>query len=778
MLPDNNQRLTPAQRQAQLLHPPGEPAYYNQADYEEDPGPGILDYYRILRRRKGTVALIAFLGLLLGVLITLPQTPVYEARTTLEIQDLNQDFMNMRQMNPVSDSGPGYSALSDIQTQIRILQSETLAEAVIAKLKLKAEDGLKPPSSRLEAWRKALNLPQPAPPDSNRPLLAQIAADLKVKNVPQTRIIDVTAESTDPALAARFANTLANEYIDQNMRARWQMTQRTGDWLAHQLDDMRVRLERSEDALQAYARQSGLMFTSEKENVSEVKLRQLQEALSAAQADRVARQSRYEMAVRAPLETLPEVLDNDSLRDLQSRLTDLRRQEAELAAIYKPEYSRVRRIHAQVATLEAALVRERKALLDRITSAYHEARGREKLLAADYANQARLVTTEAEKSIQYNILKREVDSNRQLYEAMLQRVKESSIASAMKASNVRVVDAAKIPRFPAKPSLPLNATLGLLAGCFFGVAAVILRERADRTLQQPGDASFYVNLTELGAIPSANAARKRLYYYRRKRLPAAEPSTALVSTAGGEPLPERVELVTWQKKPSLAAESFRVVLTSILFSCENGSRPKVLVTTSPGPAEGKTTVASNLAIAMAEIGRKVLLIDADLRKPKIYDIFQVSNEAGLSTLLRQPEVAGPAADACVFATAVPNLSVMPSGPATAAAANLLFSKSMQALIARFRQEYDMVLIDTPPMLQMPDARVVGRQADSVLLILRANHTTRDAALAARQRFAEDQTHLLGTILNDWNPRQTAGGYYSYYRGYHYYAQSYAKYEQS
>ena len=229
----------------------------------------------------------------------------------------------------------------------------------------------------------------------------------------------------------------------------------------------------------------------------------------------------------------------------------------------------------------------------------------------------------------------------------------------------------------------------------------------------------------------------------------------------------------------MTAEAFRVVLTSILFSGENGSRPKVLVLTSPGPSEGKTTVASNLAIAMAEIGRRVLLIDADLRKPRIHTIFQIEdNDVGLATLLRTQEVTKEVTDTCVHQSAIPNLWVMPSGPATSAAANLLFSNTMQSLLARFKQEYDMVIVDTPPMLQMPDARVVGRQADAVILVMRANHTTRDAALAARQRFAEDQTRLLGTILNDWNPKQSPNGYYGYYKGNYYYNKEYGKHYYS
>ena len=351
--------------------------------------------------------------------------------------------------------------------------------------------------------------------------LKQAAKSMKVRAAGQTRIIELLVDSTDPRLAAAFANTITNEFIEQNMEARWQMSQRTGDWLSRQLDDMRLKLERSEDALQAYARQTGLMFTSEKTNVSDDKLKQLQEELSRAQADRMIKQSRYELTRSATPDTLPDVLNDSNLRDVQTKLTDLRRQEAELSTTYKADYTKVKKIQAQIASLETALETERAAILSRIRNEYDEAQRREKLLAAAYGSQAQVVTHDSEKEIQYNILKREVESNRQLYEAMLQRVKESAIASAMKASNVRVVDAAKTPKKPYKPDMPMNAGLGLLAGGFLGIAFVIMRERANRTLQQPGDAPFLLNVPELGAIPNARASsRNRMYYLRSKETPA------------------------------------------------------------------------------------------------------------------------------------------------------------------------------------------------------------------------------------------------------------------
>lgn len=761
------------------------PAPPFSAASESEDSVGLLEYWRILRRRKGAIILLACMGVILGVLITLPQTPVYQARASLEVQDINQDFLNMKE---VSQEAQTYTALTDIQTQIKILQSETITNRTLAKLKIATPTGLKVPESRFDVWRKALNLPEQLPMDPHQRMLKAAAKSLKVRASGQTRIIEILVDSTDPSLAADFANTLTNEYIDQNMEARYEMSQRTGDWLGRELDGMRVKLEHSEDALQDYARRAGLVFTGStdgdkdnRQNVSEAKLSQIQQSLSAASADRVARQSRYEMASTSPAQALPDVLNDSNLRDYQSKLTDLKRQIADLSTTYTPDYPKVKRLQAEAQTLQTELGGERADILKRIKNDYDEALRREKLLADQYAQQSALVTQEGEKTIQYNILQREVDSNRQLYESMLQRVKESAIAAALKASNIRVVDAARIPPKPYKPDVPINAGLGLCAGLFIGVAFVVMRERADRTFQAPGDCTFWLDVPELGVIPSDRAVgRKSLYYYGygdSKRLSKTkEPSTDVMAPSGRK-LPEMLELNILQRKSSFVAEAFRAVLTSIMFSGENGSRPRVLVVTSAGPSEGKTTICCNLAIAMAEIGRSVLLIDADIRKPRVHSVFGLENDRGLVDILKAGTLADDLINSLVQPTSVPGLSTVTSGPATAAAANLLFASHMPDLLARFRKEYDLVLVDTPPMLAMADARVVGRMADAVLMVVRANHTTRDAAQAAQQRFAKDDTRVLGTILNDWNPKSSPNGYYGYYDGYyskyssHYYKQT-------
>ncbi len=744
-------------------------ASYTDAGYVNPPDPssepetgGLIEYWRILRRRQGTLFLIAAVGAVLGFVVTLPQTPVYQARTSVEIVGLNNNFLNIKEADPLNENNASADPV-DIQTQIKILQSESLVDSVLAKLK-KGHTAT-PAAASGSGWRKLLNLPEAEAVDSRDKSAAYAASHYKVRASGPTRIIEITVDSTSPQLATEFANMMTSEYIDQNLESRSHMNQHTSEFLARQLDDMRVRLEHSEDNLQAYARQAGLLFTGDqKNNVSEEKLLQLQQALSTAQSDRISKQSRWEMANSSPAEALPDVLNDSTLREYQSKLTDLQRQIAELRTTYTPASSKVQKLEVQLATIESALTVERADILKRIKNEYDEALRRESLLTADYSAQRATVTGESEKAVQYDIMKHEVESNRQIYDAMLQQLKQASLASALRASNARVVDPAKVPQRPYKPNIPLSTGLGLLTGIFFGATFVIVQERADRTIQAPGETQILLNVPELGIVPAETAGRRLRLHYASAETVAHEGGEA--EEDGATPaLPTRIELTMWQRRPSPVAESFRATLVSILFSGENGNRPRVMVVTSANPSEGKSTVVSNLGIAVAEVNQKVLLIDADLRKPRLHDVFNLKNDRGLSDLLRSKDSISAALDGAIQQTDIPDLYVLTSGSRTLAATSLLYSNRMPELLQKLRTEFETIFIDSPPMLQIPDSRVLGRMVDRVILVVRAGKTTRDAALAARQRFSEDGTRMLGTILNGWDPKRSPNGYYGYHNGY-------------
>jgi succinoglycan biosynthesis transport protein ExoP len=448
------------------------------------------------------------------------------------------------------------------------------------------------------------------------------------------------------------------------------------------------------------------------------------------------------------------------MRDYRGKMAELQRQYAELSATLTPEHFKVQRVQAQIDELNFSMKKERGNMLQRIGNEYAAAVRRERLLSQAHANQERVAANQSGKAIRYDTLKRDVDSNRNLYELMLRRVKEAGLASAMRDSNVLVVDRAKRPLLPYQPNLPMNTGLGLLAGTFLGFAFVFMRERVDRKISAPDDAKTCLDLPVLGVLPLDEFAISvpildRLNLHRSTpALPAKE-----VARLSEDECPE---LATWKRKPSLLAECARTTLTSILLPTQDFAIPQMIVFTSPEPGDGKTTVACNLAIAMAEIGRNVLLIEGDLRRPRLHKIFGVPNDIGLGDLLWMdtPQETVPISQ-LVRGTGVSGLFLLPGGGCSETPSNLFYSPRMAKLLNRVRKEFDTVMIDAPPMIHLADARVLGRLSDGVILVVRAGRTTADSAMFANQRFAEDGTRVLGTVLNSWDPRSSDRYGYAY-----------------
>ena len=686
----------------------------------EEPGRGgISEYWRSLRAHKLTLALFGMLGIAFGCLVSISQTRLYQAHASLEIEEATPDPSEMK-AERLSDSSES-SALSDMPTQIRILQSDNLIARALDKLK---QEGRTPQSREGGVtWWHALfhRSPETTNKNAENQAVAKARDRLTVRADGQTRILDVAYDSTDPKDAAAFANALTSEFIEQNIEARWNVSQRTAEWLSHELDDMRGKLEKSENALQDYATKSGLRFTSDRASVSDDKLRQLQAELVTAEAERIAKEVHYESVIKSTNANGQVLVDDSMAREYQSKLSDLKRQRADMATMYTGDYVKVKEVDAQIASLQGALEAERRAVEEHARSEYEQAARRERLLAENYDTQGKSMNQEAEKAIQYNILKREVDSNQQLYDAMLQRTKLVSAAAALRTTNIRILDPATIPTDPYKPKPAVNTILGGLSGLLLGVVLIIARDRANHTLQDRGDVITYLNLPELGVIPKA---------------------------IHGWTLHGRSYDIA-------VSESFRGALTSILFSSRYGSRSRsqMLVLTSWSPGEGKSTTVSNLGMALAEIGRRVLIIDGDMRRPSIHKILRLENNVGLIDLLSGTEpLTIDALTSPIQKSDIPGLSVISSGRLPGNPSTLLYSQRAKDLLDLLRKQFDAILIDTPPMQTITDARLFGAMADAVVLVVRASSTSRDAALAAKQRFLDDGTNVLGAILNCWDSR--------------------------
>ena len=703
---------------------------------------GILNYWAKLARYPVLVLTLPAAGLLLGFIASTLQTRVYRAHSAIEFQELNDNVLDKRSLEPTQSTSSGETGL---QTQVRVLQSESLLARVAERLHAAGipvdapHEGLRQRLGHL--WGEQ----EPAAAGAGAPFDAQevggrLGAGLKIKVADGSRIIDIYFDWQDARVAAAFVNTLTQEYVKENLEDRMTSARQTETELDAEVRELKTNLEESEAAMQEYARTNGLVFTQEKDNLAEDKLKQLQSELLIATSDRIAKQARYDLSTSHNSNALPEVLDSGPLKDYQIKLTDLRRQYAELQTSLTPANTKVIKLEAQIAELERAAAKERGNVTDRIKNEYQAAQSREQLLKAEYLAQAGVVTDQSHGSMRYDLLKREVDTKRQLYNDLLQKVKEFNIASSLQVNHVRVVDPAMTPRQPYSPSVVWDGGIGLLCGAFLGVSLALMRDHLNRTLQAPGEVAAALNIVELGVIPSVQIAAQG----SRKKL--------LLSSA----LRYR-----YSDHSSLLADSYHSVLAS-LFGAQGTGAPRVVVISSPGAADGKTTTVANLGIALAETRKRVLLIDGDLRKPRLNEVFGVAESPGLFELISsEVDFERVELENLVLETAVPNVFCIPAGKAFGDIAHVLHSERLPQLLERCRREFDVVVIDSPPMLQMPDARYLGRQADAMVLVFRFNQTDRECAMAVCQRLAQDGIPLVGAILNDWDGRQNRYGYGGY-----------------
>ena len=757
----------PAQMDRYLPHPDdgyGELRGY-PGEASSAPRPNLLkEYFQVLRRWRKAILIFAVAGAALGLLLTLGSLPVYQARTSLDIQSLNGDFMNRRDVAATGDAA-GTPSDTYIQTQIKLLQSDTLFEQTVRQLESEPHPAAVARQDLLSRVARGLHLTR-GNPIPYHDLVIDAAHHVKVKPLGLTRLVEITCDSWDPQFAARFCNTLVSQFQIQDQDVRGAEAKQTSEWLTRQLADVRAKYEDSEKRLELATGGNGLVLSQESNSVSEDRLRQMQSELIKAQADRMEKEAQAALSSTASVDTLPSVQDSAPYRAAQSKLADLEARVAELVPPLTEENPRVIHLRSQIREIQIQLTGLRRSSTSRVQNEFDAARHREDLLRSAYQAAEANVSTELSATSKVSLLRREVESEQQLYQTLLQRAKEAGFASAMQIATIRVVDRAASPKIPISPRRGLSAIVGLLLGCLAGVAYAFLRERNTEVFRAPGEVEKFLRVHELGVIPAASGSKGMI-------LSTVEAGRSLTRGGAAAQARERVDdqknalsIAGWNENFSIVAEAYRNATYSILLADTAGGRARMYVVSSPNAGEGKTTVTSNLGVALARSKRRVVLIDGDLRKPGLHRAFSVPNDRGLRNILRGEVdlLQCPVADLCQT-TAIPDLSVVSSGTGNEEVVELLHSPRMNELLARLSQEFDLVLIDTPPMLHMADARIFAGHADGAILVLRAGVTTRDEAATARDLFEHDRVRMVGTILNGFDPqREGRGGYYkSYYR---------------
>ncbi len=720
------------------------PFRVNRPEPLEDEPSKLGEYANLLRWRKWTILFLGLLGAAAGGALFFVEKPKYRVVTILEIQSPNEHFMNRSALDPKAPER-AESAQQYLQTKLRTLQGRSLLLRTVAGIRERSVAGSTAPK-----WAKAGEIENSDPPANSDELIRTVSKDLSVRLMEETRLMEIAFESIDPQFSAAFVKALVGEFVESEVESYSQSADSTSRELVHQLEQIKKKLQDSEVQLQSYAQRAGLLFTFHSENMDEPRVRQAQMELEQARSQRIAKQSRNEQVATASPDSLPEVLGDASMKDLRSRISLLKQQLAELTTTYSASHYKVKQVQAQIQELETGYRAQRENMLKLIHNEYAAALRREELLTQSYAVGTKDLFQQSSRAIQYNILKREVDTNRQLYDSTLQTVKEAGVLSAVRPNYVRVIDPALAPSMPSRPKLLTNTGAGLLAGLFCGVVLVFVRERPGRHFHKLEQASLFLRVPQLGTIPSHSADFSR----------RPESGTLKLAWSHDSGTPHQ-ELVTALEQTSLLSESCEAVMASILFATSDQRKGSTVVVTSPVAGDGKTSTTVHLGIALAKSGRRTLLIDGDLRRPRLHELFDVTNELGLRQLLTEdPGFTKPRV------TSIPNLSVLTSGGVDPNPTPLIFSRRLPALLEALQMGYDIILVDTPPTGLFADARSWAQSALGVVLVVRAGRTDRQDAKTTCQRFAQDGSAVIGVVLNDWNPSHDGSkDYASSYKSY-------------
>jgi polysaccharide biosynthesis transport protein len=700
-----------------------------EAEYRRDGEAHFWDYWTVLIRHRRTVAMVFVAAVLTAFVWSVTARPVFTGTAMLRIDKEEPRVLKFEQ----AARDEGESAQTQLQTYHRLLQSRALANRVVGLLGLERS-----PEFAAVGHRPGQ-------------LTDAFLERLQVEPVRNTRLVKVSFQSRNPELAAKVANTLADGVIAQQLDEKKAAGRYATEFLAEQVNEARRTLQTNEAQLSQFLAEQNILFVGGDRNGERVGERQalvtqelgtLSDSLLKAKAERVAKESMLAQAMRPNAEALPAVLQNPLVGHLKEEATKLEARYRELGQTFKPEYPRMQRLAENIAEVRQQLRAEVQRFVESVRREYLAALQNEteiqKLLDEQRAQARKLDGQMA----RYNLLRREVDTSRDLYAALSTRLKETQVSASLLLSNISVVDRADVPVKRSGPRTGLNLAIGCLVGLLGGVILAFVFEYLDTSIRDPREIETVLRVPTLGLVPTRSA------------LPA--------HFAGGPLGPAGAQgafaLISHHATSSILAEAFRNLRTSVVYATPDRP-PKTMLVTSLQQQDGKTSVSTNCAITLAQLGMgDVLLVDADMRHPDLHGIFGVPQAPGLSDLL----VGGVEVTAVIRPTRVPGLFVIPAGPIPTNPTELLFSPRFTQALAALGERFAHIVIDTPPMLGVSDTLVLAPRVEGVILVVRHGHTGRDAAQRAVQMLGSVRAQVLGVVLNHADARTTTAGYQYYH----------------
>ncbi len=710
----------------------------------------LMDVWRVLMKRSFIILTVTLAFLAAAAIYSFRTKPIYESVSRIEIKPNAAPNVGLQSL--IEEEGRGGESATSLQTEILVLQSNSVmlqtAESLNLIDKVRADE-------RKEGSAGGQASSGEMTPSERIAQIALIKRGLHVQIVPLTEMVNIRYRSDDPKLATDVVNKLVDTFIEEDLRSSFDRTMHVSIWLQKQLEGLKQAAGDAQRHLADYQKEHNIVGTDETSNLTMQNLAQTSSDLEGAEADRIMKEARMREFQSQEPDMVALMGDDPQLGALRGQLASLQTQRAQLASKYGEHHPRMQELNAQIDKVQAAIKKEvvlaRRQVRDEYESSHRMEQMLQKRLEAQKEAAYRLNEDEA----QYAILRHEAELNRDLYDALQMRLKEASVTAGLSATNITVVDRASVPVVPIAPRKTLSLLLGLLGGLICGIVIAFMVESIDDTLQTSEEVENVSLLASLATIPhiSFDAGKRR-------------------GKGSGEPAPDgsqMQQLVALHSPKSHAAEAYRGLRSSLLLSSIDRP-PRVLVITSAFPEEGKTTTAVNTAIAFAQRGERVLLVDADLRRGSLDRIFNLDDRSfGLSTVLTQPttheNLAAPLAE-------LPLLSVLPTGPRPPNPAEMLSSNRMEEQLRQWALEFDRVVIDTAPVLAVSDTQAMSALADTVILVARAGVTRKRALVRARDLLWRINAPIAGVVVNDVDMRlenfytYRYGMYgYNYGRGY-------------
>jgi capsular exopolysaccharide synthesis family protein len=735
----------------------------------ETNGSTLRDYFRVLKRYRWLIAMCAISVVVCVGLYTFTRTPIYTAQATLLIERRAPQVLKIQDALSESIEHAEY-----FKTQHEILKSRALAARVVKEQGLESNAlfvGQRGGEEKIgfvaglfqtfREWRASFSQSPKSTNEAVTGVKPQIVDKylgmLKIGPIRGTGLVQVGFDTPVPALSAQLANGHAGAYIRYGLSLRSRTNEEALVFLETKLVELKRRIENSEAALNSYRRDNGIISLNEKENIVVDRLSDLNRRLTEAEAERISLEAKVRTIRSGKYDSLASLASDPVVQNVKNEIARLESEQIQLAKEFKPGYPPLDKVTAQLENSRHRLIAELQNEVQKIQSAYQAARTKEAELRAKMQEQKTATLNLKDSAVEYAILAREVDTNKQLYDSVLQRIKEVGIAAEVQTSNIYVMENAERPRVASYPNKRRSLLLALLMGLAGGVGLAFVLEHLDNTFKNPEELEAYVRLPHLGVVPDFETIRNN----------GEGPVSRMLGPAKrlNRKLPGRVshrEIVSIHHPLSVVAEAYRTLRSALLLT-KAGEPPRTMLLTSAGQGEGKTTTLVNTAIVFAQMGVRVLVIDGDLRRPRCHKILGIENTIGLTECL-----AGQIApERIVQPTKVDKLFAITSGALPPNPAELLGSNKMLETINGLRDQFEFIFIDSSPLLAVSDAILMATMVDGVLLVVDGQKTPKQDVRNARLRLNNARTKLLGVLLNRINTRDGRyAGYYGHYHDYY------------